>query len=254
MPLEIHSKPTQVYAEFGDSDIIENRPIAFPYDRGSLHPYTSLFYMGNLYCSSGTTIADHTHQGFEIFNYVVKGEIEHYDNVTKKKLKLSQGDVYLIQAGKGIVHSESYKSNCQILQIWFNPDLRKTLLEEARVTFAKKDDIENYDLNKMKVRVLANNDSVLQLETEDIQIKELEIFHGGSTLNINPNHYYSLYLLKGGLEVNGRILNEDDFMIVTDEAFLELTATKEVKLITIESTSEIDYKTYYELYQHKYNH
>lgn len=252
MSFEIYSKPTQVYAEFNDGEIVENKAIAFPTDKGPLMPYTCLFYWGNFFSPDGGVLPEHTHQGFEIFSYVVKGELEHYDNLNKKWVELNQGDAQLLKAGKGIVHSEKMHPNSQVVQIWFNPDMRKSLLQEPHYKKAKNEEFEHYDLNKIKVKVLLNDDSELQLDTLDVQIKELHIFHGNNTLNINPNHVYSLYLLKGGLEVNGRILNEDDFMVVKDEPALELTASREVKLLTVETTPEMTYKTYFELYPRKY--
>jgi hypothetical protein len=42
-------------------------------------------------------------------------------------------------------------------------------------------------------------------------------------------------------------------MVIKDESILELTASREVKLITVESTSEMTYKTYAELYPRKYS-
>ncbi|MFY8161010.1 MAG: pirin family protein [Candidatus Kapaibacteriota bacterium] len=253
MSFEIYSKPTQIYSEFNDGEVIENKPIGFPHDKGPLLPYSCLFYWSNLSSPDGCILPEHTHQGFEIFSYVVRGEVEHFNNVNNKWLDLNQGDAQIIKAGEGIVHSEKMHPGSQILQIWFNPDLKKTLLQKPSYKYVRSDEFESYDLNKIKVKVLITDDSEILLDTLDVQIKELHIFHGNHSLNINPNHIYSLYLTKGGLEVNGRILNEDDFMVIKDESILELTASREVKLITVESTSEMTYKTYAELYPRKYS-
>ena len=34
----------QAYGEFNGGDIIENKPLGFPQDRGKLKPYSNLFY------------------------------------------------------------------------------------------------------------------------------------------------------------------------------------------------------------------
>lgn len=253
MSFEIFSKPTQVYSEFNEGEVIEYKAIGFPTDKGPVKPYSTIFYLSNIISDDGAELPKHTHQGFEIFSYIVRGEMQHIDNISNSWITLNTGDAQLIKAGEGIVHSEKYQAGSQILQVWFNPDLRKTLLQKPSFHYNKADNFESYDLNKIKVTVLINDSSDIKLDTLDVQIKELNIFHGNNSLSINPQHIYSFYLLKGGLEVNGRILNENDFMIIRNESILELTASREVKLISIETSDDMMYQTYSQLYSRKYS-
>ena len=73
-------------------------------------------------------LALHPHRGFEICSFVLKGEIEHYDTLLDKWITLSEGDVQVIKAGKGISHSEKLKSGSEIFQIWFDPNIQESLI------------------------------------------------------------------------------------------------------------------------------
>ncbi|KAI0742026.1 RmlC-like cupin [Daedaleopsis nitida] len=63
----------------------------------------------------------HRHQDFEIFSYVVGGELEHRDSMGNVEV-LKRGDVQMTSAGRGIQHSEhAHGAGAHILQIWAFP-------------------------------------------------------------------------------------------------------------------------------------
>ncbi|EJT98684.1 RmlC-like cupin, partial [Dacryopinax primogenitus] len=70
----------------------------------------------------GTGFGTHPHSEFEIFSYVVSGELEHRDSMRNVEV-LKRGDVQLTSAGTGIRHSEKTfgASPVHFLQIWAKP-------------------------------------------------------------------------------------------------------------------------------------
>ncbi|GLB43309.1 putative pirin family protein [Lyophyllum shimeji] len=70
----------------------------------------------------GTGFGTHSHREFEIFSYVVSGELEHKDSMGNVEV-LKRGDIQLTSAGTGISHSEkTYGSRpVHFLQIWSLP-------------------------------------------------------------------------------------------------------------------------------------
>ncbi|KAL5531680.1 hypothetical protein ACEPAG_4557 [Sanghuangporus baumii] len=73
----------------------------------------------------GTGFGTHSHREFEIFSYVVSGELEHKDSMNNTEI-LHRGDLQLTSAGSpGISHSEkcpaSSPSPVHFLQIWALP-------------------------------------------------------------------------------------------------------------------------------------
>jgi len=69
-----------------------------------------------------TGFGTHSHREFEIFSYVVAGEIEHKDSMGNTEI-LRRGDLQLTSAGTGISHSEKAHGPNQVhfLQIWSLP-------------------------------------------------------------------------------------------------------------------------------------
>lgn len=71
---------------------------------------------------------NHPHANMEILTYVLDGVIEHRDSEGSAS-RLHPGDVQVMSAGRGIVHSEANPSSQEALhlyQIWIEPDRRGT--------------------------------------------------------------------------------------------------------------------------------
>ncbi|KAF7317602.1 hypothetical protein MKEN_00847400 [Mycena kentingensis (nom. inval.)] len=69
-----------------------------------------------------TGFGTHSHREFEIFSYVVAGQLEHKDSMGNTEI-LKRGDLQLTSAGTGISHSEKAYGPKQVhfLQIWSLP-------------------------------------------------------------------------------------------------------------------------------------
>ncbi|KIJ55565.1 hypothetical protein M422DRAFT_24132 [Sphaerobolus stellatus SS14] len=69
-----------------------------------------------------TGFGTHGHREFEIFSYLVDGELEHKDSMGNTEV-LRRGDIQLTSAGTGIRHSEKAHGGKQVhfLQIWTVP-------------------------------------------------------------------------------------------------------------------------------------
>jgi len=75
---------------------------------------------------SGTGFGTHPHREFEIFSYIVDGELEHNDSMSNTEV-LRRGDLQMTSAGTGIRHSEKCHGPEQVhfLQIWATPNESK---------------------------------------------------------------------------------------------------------------------------------
>lgn len=65
----------------------------------------------------------HPHRDMEIITYVVRGSLTHWDSATDTEEQIRAGEVQVITAGSGVVHSElnKEKERCRLLQIWIMP-------------------------------------------------------------------------------------------------------------------------------------
>ncbi|KAF7309380.1 hypothetical protein MIND_00308800 [Mycena indigotica] len=73
-----------------------------------------------------TGFGTHSHREFEIFSYVVAGQLEHKDSMGNTEI-LKRGDLQLTSAGTGISHSEKAYGSKQVhfLQIWSLPSVSR---------------------------------------------------------------------------------------------------------------------------------
>ncbi len=140
--LRIFKKEDQTFGQFNGGEIIENKPIGFPHEAFVLKPFSNLFYWAHAIATKDSTIGLHPHKGFEILTYVLKGKIKHYDSKIEKWVSLKKGDVQLIQSGSGISHSEHLYDESEIFQIWFDPDLSKSLNKEPHTKIIKKKNLK----------------------------------------------------------------------------------------------------------------
>ncbi|ETW79271.1 hypothetical protein HETIRDRAFT_478683 [Heterobasidion irregulare TC 32-1] len=69
-----------------------------------------------------TGFGTHPHREFEIFSYVVSGELQHNDSLGNTEV-LKRGDIQMTSTGTGIRHSEHTHGAKQVhfLQIWSKP-------------------------------------------------------------------------------------------------------------------------------------
>lgn len=68
--------------------------------------------------------APHAHDNFEIFSYILQGQLHHKDSMGNEEV-IGRGGIQFTSAGKGITHSE-YNADAtvdaKLLQVWVKPD------------------------------------------------------------------------------------------------------------------------------------
>ena len=240
--IELYTKNQQAYGEFNQGDIIENKPIGFPMDGGSLPAYSNIFYWAHAVAKKDSTIGLHPHKGFEIITFVLKGTIKHYDTLLKKWITLKKGDVQVIKSGSGISHSEALNKDSAVFQIWFDPDLNSSLSQNA--------EYQDYNLNELyykeNKRHLIGNKSPIKIDTESIEIYEIEYNNKKIEIPLDQNKYYSLYILSGKVEIEEKEISEDSFIKIYKQKNLIIQGNHKAKIFCIESPLEVSYKTYIE--------
>ena len=76
-----------------------------------------------------TGFGTHGHQDMEILSYILKGELEHKDDMGNGSI-IRPGEIQRMSAGKGVRHSESNPSLTKanrFFQMWIVPDQFRTL-------------------------------------------------------------------------------------------------------------------------------
>jgi len=237
--IEVFKQEDQAYGQFNNGEIIENKPIGFPTDGGPISSYSNLFYWAHAVAKSDSTIGLHPHKGFEIMTFVISGRIKHYDTLIDKWIKLDKGDVQVIQSGSGISHSEFLQKDSSIFQIWFDPNIYKTLNDKPKY----KDYKSSFFKIKNNKKTIIGKDSSLKIKSENIEIFELKLTED-IILNLNIKKYYSIYLLSGNIALKEKEINNHDFIKISNEKNISLQIINESKLFVIASPINVSYETY----------
>ena len=136
--------------------------------------------------------------GFEICTFVLKGSINHYDTQLNKWIRLDEGDVQIIRSGNGISHSEEILEKSEIFQIWFDPDLSKSLKKPASYNDYKHDKFKFSKFENYSIKHIQNKNSKMWMDSEDIVINEYFIDKSSSLdIKIESDKIHSFFLHEG---------------------------------------------------------
>ena len=249
MALKIFNKDSQADGYFNGGQILEKKPIGFPQDGGLLKPYSNLFYWAHAWASKNDSIIGlHPHRGFEIFSFVLKGEIEHYDTLLDKWITLEEGDVQVIKAGKGISHSEKLKKGSEIFQIWFDPNLHESLYEEAEYSDFKSDKFTIKKEYGVETKIISDINNQIDLKSESVQIYQHLFLRGTYNHEIYQGRFHSIFIQSGIMKIKDVTYNPGDFLIVDNEFSLSIEIISETKIFEIISLIKLPYKSYAEMH------
>lgn len=247
MSIRIIPKEQQGYGAFNGGEIVENKPIGFPQDHSSIRPYSNLFYWAHARAVVDSTIGLHPHQGFEICSFVLKGEIRHYDTKLKEWRPLQAGDVQIIRAGNGISHSEWLGKDGEIFQIWFDPNLNKTLSQPATYDDYKADAFPEKTLGSARIKTLVGDGSPFQMDTPGVEVWSIDVAAGDVTLPLAAGKIGSAYILSGDATLNGEAVKTSDFVLLEGQESLEIKTSEGAQVFLIVSPAQLDYPTYTQL-------
>ena len=215
--IEVYTKNQQSFGEFNGGEIIENKPIGFPHESGGSKAYSNIFYWAFAKGKKDSTIGLHPHKGFEIMTYVINGSIKHYDTLIKKWITLNKGDVQIIQSGSGISHSEYLEENSSIFQIWFDPNLEKSLYQKPSY---KDYQSTSFKINNKKKIIIGEN-SPVKIFSEKINIYE-QFDNKDFIIENSNNLFLSIYILRGEIKINEKIIQKDSFIKIKEKKKLKL--------------------------------
>ena len=247
MPIAIYNKDEQVSGNFNNGEILEKKPIGFAQDGGKLKPYSNLFYWADAWTpNSKSTIGLHPHQGFEICSFVIKGSIRHYDTKQNKWIELNAGDAQIIRSGNGISHAEEILDNSEMFQIWFDPDISKTISKPATYNDYKSTSFPIIKNKKNTVVIIKGENSPFIMDTEGIEIYKTSFKDGSHQSDLFTSKVYSFFIKKGIMIHDGDEFKQGTFIKIEKESQFEFKSKSGLKLFEIRSPERPSYLTYFE--------
>lgn len=146
----------------------------------------------------------HPHRDMEIITYVVSGTLTHWDSATDTEEQINRGEVQVITAGTGVLHSElnRQKESCRLLQIWIMPSAHGLPVRY---------DGKQFSLQERENRLLqvvgnpANAGKVPLYVNQDVNVYVSEITDNESTVpfTIAADRQAYINCIEGELEVAG---------------------------------------------------
>ena len=246
--IEILRRRDQADGNFNNGEILEKKPIGFPQDGGMSRPYSNIFYWAHAWTSKvKSTIGLHPHQGFEICSFVLKGEINHYDTKQDKWIKLQRGDVQIIRAGNGISHAEELLENSEIFQIWFDPDLSKSISKDASYDDYKDEDFNIEKNTFYSVKTIVGPGSKMSMDSEGVEIYEFETNESGNIdIENSEKSIFSFFLISGKIQIENNVIESGDFFKIHSKTKIKIKVINPGNLFMIKSPLKADYVTYSE--------
>lgn len=182
--------------------------------------------------SAGMGFGKHPHDNMEIVSIPLEGDLHHNDSTGRNKI-IKQGDVQIMSAGSGIMHSEmnaNKNKEVKFLQIWVFPEKRNIEPRYEQKTFSVED-----RKNKLQTVVAPNDSNALWINQQAwFTLGNFDTnFSTTYTLHNNKNGVYA-FLIKGSASINDIELNERDGLGVSATETLNIKALSDAEILLIE--------------------
>lgn len=198
------------------------------YDPNFVH-FRHLRVLNEDYIDKGMGFGDHPHNNMEIITYLIAGELKHRDNMGHESI-LYPGDVQVMSAGAGIVHSEfnNYdKGQTHLIQTWILPKEKNIKPRYDQKTFPGKDKIDRI------VTLVSPDGRDGSLSINQDALLYSTIIMPGKTVKhpVEKNRYVWLQVIKGKVMAAGEMLTAGDGAGLSDIDMLSLEAIEETECL-----------------------
>ena len=171
--------------------------------------------------AGGGGFPTHPHRDMEIFSYVLSGTLQHKDSMGNGRT-LGPGQVQLMGAGTGVMHSEfnPSKEPAHFLQIWIQPKERSLT---PRYTEWQPDP----ELERAPKVLVISPDGREKSATiaQDADVYRIRLEKGEKTAHtLRAGRGAWVQVMRGSLSLNGQVLAAGDGAAAEDEATLVLAA------------------------------
>lgn len=237
MKTVLHKANTRGYANHGWLESYHTFSFAGYHDPERMH-FGALRVLNDDKVAPGMGFSAHPHENMEIISIPLEGDLEHKDSMGNVAV-ISEGDVQVMSAGAGIRHSEYNRNqdrDVKFLQIWLFPNKRNVKPRYDQIK------LENNSLKNQLYQILSpypDDEGVWIHQDACLYFGNLERgFKETYKLKQKGNGVY-VFVLQGGLRVEGRLLNDRDGLGVWDVDQIEIQAVSEAKVLLMEVPMDI---------------
>ncbi len=132
-----------------------------------------------------------------------------------------------------------------MFQIWFDPDLSRTLRKPAGYDDYRLEQFPTHAHGRVTVRTIIGPGSPFWLDTPGVQVYYLQIPAGETyRTDLLPEQVLSAYVVKGAVTFNGQTAPSSAFALFAEEPRVETTAIELSEVFFVLSPGEPGYATY----------
>lgn len=183
--------------------------------------YSDLLVFNEDHVAPGGGFTAHGHADVEVMSYPLAGVVEHRDSLGHREL-MRPGDVHLMRAGRGIVHSEmngSAELPEQHLQWWIRPAVTGLAPGYEKLSLTRADKLNQWRLLAAPER----QPGVLPL-AQDARVWVALLEDHVLPWRPSPGRRSYVHVAAGALALNGALLQAGDAVFVEGEERLEFRA------------------------------
>ena len=205
-------------------------------------PWVFLDHMGPVTFpeGQGVDVRPHPHIGLATVTYLFEGEVLHRDSLGNA-LSVRPGEINLMVAGRGIVHSERKKPEANEtsnrlhgLQMWLALPESEEDIDPAFYHYAEKD-IPVVNINGVAVRLLigAAYGAISPVKTfADTLYFEATLMQG-QQLQIPDAEERAIYIVSGDLKVGDVVAPEYTMLVLGADKKVVISAVQETRIAVI---------------------
>ncbi len=227
-----HSANSRGQADHGWLKSFHSFSFANYYEPQRMH-FGALRVLNDDFVEAGRGFGLHPHDNMEIVSIPLSGALQHSDSTGRKEV-IKTGDVQIMSAGTGIMHSEMNASTTEpvrFLQIWVFPEQQDLKPRYEQKTFKLEDRLNQWQL---VVSPEENKSSVWINQQAWFSLTKLS---SGTLLDYTahkPNNCFYLFLLEGQVRLETQILNRRDALGLKEINHFKVEALQESEVLLME--------------------
>lgn len=228
----IHRAETRGRADHGWLKSFHTFSFAGYYDPARIH-FGALRVLNDDQVAAGMGFGSHPHDNMEIISIPLSGSLAHKDSMGNEGV-ISAGEVQVMSAGTGIVHSEmngSDEEDVCFLQIWVFSD-RKSV--KPRYDQVK---IDESQLKNNLYPVIGSFENPAQTWIYQKVLFSIGNLEQGINIEyrkLSHNNGVYIFLIDGEIEVNGETLYKRDGMAISENEPIQLMAIAQSRVLVMD--------------------
>ncbi len=228
----IHKAETRGHANHGWLDAHHSFSFAGYHDPKRMN-FGVLRVLNDDRVAPGMGFGMHPHDNMEIISIVLEGALKHKDNLGNEGV-IRPGDVQVMSAGTGVVHSEfnpSATETVNLLQIWLFPKIRgvKPRYDQKAFDPASRK-------NGLRVVVAPDDGEGALWINQDawFSLGQLDKDRSLAYKSRREGNGSYIFVISGTLEIGGQLVEARDGLGIADFEAVEIKATEEATFLVMD--------------------